>query len=202
MTAMSLIDSTTRSGAGASIFVGTPALRKFPFFRRRGSVALIGVDTAVPTLPFLASGSVGVEQRERLAELLTEAGSAGLFRIVLLHHSPLPDGHARRKRLTDSTELMQMLTTIGAELVIHGHGHEARIDRMTGPTGPLLVSAVPSASNRAVGLAGWNRYSISGHPGHWRLDVETRRTAFEGLTTTSRETLSWDEPKSRASGAD
>jgi 3',5'-cyclic AMP phosphodiesterase CpdA len=174
---------------------------KFPFFRRRGRVALIGVDTAVPTPPFLASGTVGDAQRERLAGLLTEAGSAGLFRIVLLHHSPLPDGHAQRKRLTDATELTQLLTTLGAELVIHGHGHEARIDRLTGPAGPMLVIAVPSASNRTVGQAGWNRYSISGNPGHWRLDVETRRTVFEGLTTTSRGTLSWDEPEGRASTA-
>lgn len=185
-------------GRWREYFRGDTGAAKFPFFRRRGSVALIGVDTAIPTSPFLASGRVGDAQRERLAELLTQAGAAGLFRIVLLHHSPLPDGHTRRKRLSDATEVMRMLTTLGAELVIHGHGHEARIDRIIGPAGPMLVVAVPSASHRTFGLAGWNRYSISGEPGHWQLDVETRRTAVGGLTTTSRETLVWGAPVSPA----
>ncbi len=181
-------------GRWREYFRGDAGAAKFPFFRRRGRVALIGVDTAVPTSPFLASGRVGVAQREQLAALLAQAGAAGLFRVVLLHHSPLPDGHTRRKRLNDASEIMQVLTTLGAELVIHGHGHEARIDRVMGPAGPMLVVAVPSASHRALGLAGWNRYSISGEPGRWRLDVETRRTAAEGLTTTSRETVLWGEP--------
>ena len=35
----------------------------FPFLRRRGPIALMGFDTAVPTAPFLASGRVGDAQR-------------------------------------------------------------------------------------------------------------------------------------------
>ena len=185
-------------GRWREYFRGDSGGTKFPFFRRRGRVALIGVDTAVPTGPFLATGRVGAAQRERLAGALTHAGVAGLFRIVLIHHSPLPDGHSRRKRLSDAVELTDLLRTAGAELVIHGHGHEARVDRLTGPDGPMLVVAVPSASNRAMGLAGWNRYRISGAPGHWQLDVETRRTAPGGFATTALETLTWGEPVSPA----
>ncbi len=38
----------------------------FPFVRRRGPLALIGVSTGVPTAPFLATGWLGTKQ---LAEL-------------------------------------------------------------------------------------------------------------------------------------
>ena len=170
----------------------------FPFVRRRNGIALIGVDTAVPTSPFLASGSVGEAQRNELARMLDETAKAGCFRIVLLHHSPLLDGHVRRKRLTDARDITDALLKHGAELVIHGHGHEERIDRLDGRCGPTLVVAVPSASYRTPGRAGWNQYRVFADGAGWRLEIATRRTAPEGLTTTSTETVTWSAPVSRA----
>src|SRR3546814_8121170 len=38
----------------------------FPYTRIRGQVALVGVNTAVPTPPFLASGRIGADQLSRL----------------------------------------------------------------------------------------------------------------------------------------
>lgn len=179
-------------GLWREYFRGDSGGTEFPFFRRRGLVALIGVDTAVPTAPLLASGRVGDAQCERVAALLTQAGAQGLFRVVLLHHSPLSSGHVRRKRLSDAAAVTRTLISCGAELVIHGHGHEERIDRMTGAGGAMLVVAVPSASHSALGRAGWNQYRITGAPGRWRLEVEMRRTTINGFATTGRETLTWD----------
>src|SRR5262249_15949346 len=42
----------------------------FPFLRRRGSLALIGLSSAVPTAPFMATGRLGAAQLAELAELL------------------------------------------------------------------------------------------------------------------------------------
>jgi 3',5'-cyclic AMP phosphodiesterase CpdA len=179
-------------------FRGDDGSIEFPFVRRRGRVALIGVDTAVPTAPFLASGRIGDAQRARLERILEQTRAAGLFRVVLLHHSPLTDGHSRRKRLGDAAQLTQTLMARGAELVIHGHGHEERIDRLQGADGPTLVVAVPSASYDEPGRAGWNRYRISGETGAWRLDLEARRSSLDGYVTTMRETVSWAETVSRA----
>ena len=179
-------------GLWREYFRGDSGGTDFPFFRRRGRVALIGVDTAIPTAPLLATGRVGGAQRKRVAELLTHAGAEGLFRVVLLHHSPLRSGHVRRKRLSDAAEVTRMLIDSGAELVIHGHGHEERVDRMTGAGGPMLVIAVPSASHSVIGRAGWNQYRITGAPGRWRLDVAMRRSTVTGFATTGRETLTWD----------
>lgn len=179
-------------------FRGDDGRAEFPFVRRRGNVALIGVDSAVPTAPFLASGRIGDAQRARLERVLEQARAAGLFRVVLVHHSPLRDGHSPRKRLRDAAQLTQTLMTRGAELVIHGHGHEERIDRLDGPDGPMLVVAVPSASYDEPGRAGWNQYRISGDAGAWQLDLEARRSSVGGYVTTTRESTSWAETISRA----
>src|SRR5919201_3109351 len=53
----------------------------FPFLRRRGAVALIGVSSAVPCPPFTATGMVGEAQIERLAALLEASGRERLFRV-------------------------------------------------------------------------------------------------------------------------
>ncbi len=185
-------------GLWREYFRGDDGSTGFPFLRRRGPVALIGIDTAVPTAPFLASGRIGDTQRARLAQHLAGARVAKLFRVVLIHHSPLLDGHSRRKRLSDAAALTDTLIAHGAELVIHGHGHTDRIDRLTGRDGPMLVVAVPSASHSEPGRAGWNRYSISGAAGHWQLDVEARRSCVNGFSTTARETLTWGADVSRA----
>src|ERR1700756_5104316 len=42
----------------------------FPFLRRRGPVALIGLSSAVPTPPLMATGTLGRRQREALERML------------------------------------------------------------------------------------------------------------------------------------
>src|SRR5262245_42248323 len=56
-----------------------PAAAPFPFVRLRASVALIGLNSAVPTPPLIASGLAGSEQLARLAEVLDNTRRAGLF---------------------------------------------------------------------------------------------------------------------------
>src|SRR5262245_37272766 len=178
-------------GRWQAYFTGDSRGIEFPYVRRRGAVAVIGVDTAIPTMPFSAGGAVGDVQREKLAHVLRLAGAAGLFRVVLLHHSPLKDGHSARKRLSDADDVTATLCNVGAELVIHGHGHEERIDLLTSRTGPLPVIAVPSASHADPGRAGWNQYRISGAAGAWRLEIETRRSTADGFATDAREIVDW-----------
>ena len=62
----------------------------FPFVRMLGRVAIIGVNSAVPTPPLVASGRVGEEQLARLGTVLERLGRADVFRLVLIHHPPLP----------------------------------------------------------------------------------------------------------------
>src|SRR5580692_10638884 len=50
-------------------------------------VTLIGLSTALPTAPLLATGRLGKRQLARLLEILDQ--THGLFRIALIHHPPL-----------------------------------------------------------------------------------------------------------------
>jgi 3',5'-cyclic AMP phosphodiesterase CpdA len=149
----------------------------FPTLRVRGAIAFIGLSTACPKPPFMASGTVGPVQLEKLPALLDSAAGDGLFRVVYLHHSPIPGEEAWRKHLTDAAELQALLGECGAELVLHGHGHRAYLGELVTRQGPAPVVAVPSAS--ALGLHGadvacYNRYRVERSGRGWCLDIEPR----------------------------
>ncbi len=128
-------------GAGATATV--PA---FPYLRRRREVALIGLSSALPTAPFLASGAIGPAQLGALGPLLAAAESDGLARVVMVHHPPYRGGAKRGRGLRDAAALARVIATHGAELIIHGHNHRAMLAHLPGPHGLVPVVGVPSAS--------------------------------------------------------
>jgi len=60
---------------------GTPPADSFPFVRRVGPLALIGLSSAVPTAPFFASGTLGAAQLSALRDILAQLGGEGAFDI-------------------------------------------------------------------------------------------------------------------------
>ncbi len=118
----------------------------WPYVHRHGSASFIGLKSALPTAPLLASGRLGQAQCERLAGLLAAEREAGQLRILLLHH-PVADGAvSARKALRDRRELRAVLREQGAELVLHGHARNARLDALPGPAGPIPCLCVPSST--------------------------------------------------------
>jgi 3',5'-cyclic AMP phosphodiesterase CpdA len=118
----------------------------WPYVHRHGAVSFIGLKSAQPTAPLLASGSLGQEQCARLARLLAQEGAAGQWRVVLLHH-PVADGAvSARKALADRRVLRSVLGEAGAELILHGHARGARLDALAGPSGPIPCLCVPSST--------------------------------------------------------
>jgi hypothetical protein len=97
--------------------------RAFPFVRMLDEVAIIGVNSAVPTPPLVASGRLGEQQLARLGAMLDRLGRADVFRLVLIHHPPLPGQAKRFRGLEDAARLEAVLSRHGAELVLHGHNH-------------------------------------------------------------------------------
>ena len=91
----------------------------FPFVRQFGRLALIGLNSAVPTPVFWASGRLGRTQLDAAASLLASLGAENVCRTVLIHHPPLPGQTSRRRGLEDAAELVQVLKQHGAELVLH-----------------------------------------------------------------------------------
>jgi 3',5'-cyclic AMP phosphodiesterase CpdA len=163
----------------------------FPSLRIRGDIAFIGLSTACPKPPLMASGTLGREQMQQLPALLKHTAQRGLFRVVYLHHSPVAGQEKWRKRLTDAADIQAQLEQYGAELVLHGHGHRAHHSELHTRDGRLPVIALPSAS--ALGLHGadvaqYNVYEIAPCESGWRVEIESRRynTAtgeFEKLET-------------------
>lgn len=149
--------------------IGDGGAQSFPFLRRRAGVAVIGLCTGFPTLPFVAAGRLGAKQLQRLEEILRETRDD--FRVVLLHHPPVDGGGAIRN-LADHRAFAEILARAGAELVLHGHSHAISRKSTPGPQGPIPVLGICSASS--VGASPRRRaayYLID-------IDVERRRMAI------------------------
>jgi 3',5'-cyclic AMP phosphodiesterase CpdA len=119
----------------------------FPFVRRFGRIALIGVNSAVVTPPLVASGRVGQPQMQRLARVLGDLRRADVVCVVMIHHPPLPGQNRPSKALLDADAFALVLTECGADLVIHGHNHRTmRVDHPTLAGAVTSVIGVASAS--------------------------------------------------------
>ncbi len=143
----------------------------FPSVRRRGPVALISLSTAVPTLPLMATGTLGREQLTALAQVLDQLTAEDVFRVLLVHH-PLRS-KSLMKRLTDSAKLLTLLKQHGVELILHGHDHVHSTMRFAGPNGEIPAIGVPSASALAHGhypAAAYNLFSIEKDNNGWRCE--------------------------------
>jgi 3',5'-cyclic AMP phosphodiesterase CpdA len=127
---------------------GDDGVAAFPYLRRRGAVALIGLSSGVPTAPFVAAGRLGEAQCASLAALLDETGAEGLTRIVMLHHPPHRGGARLLRGLSDAEDFEAVIARCGAELVLHGHNHAQSVHRLKGPRGAAPVVGVASASAR------------------------------------------------------
>ena len=158
----------------------------FPQVRRRGPVALINLCSATAMPPFLATGRLGPEQLNRLSQVLADLAGADVFRVVLLHH-PVAEGIvSRRKALTDAAALREVLQRHGADLVLHGHAHEAVLSAADGPDGPIPMLGASAASATAASVhmaARW--HAVTFEPQTGRMGVVAR--GLDEATGTIRE---------------
>src|SRR5690606_16451795 len=104
----------------------------WPWVARRGEVTYIGLCSALPTAPLLASGRLGAAQLQRLEQVLVEEGEAGRLRVVVLHHPVVDGAVSARKALRDRDVLRAVLRRAGAEMVLHGHARHARLESVAG----------------------------------------------------------------------
>jgi 3',5'-cyclic AMP phosphodiesterase CpdA len=136
----------------------------FPFARKRNGVLLVGVSSAVATLPLYASGRVGEAQRARLAALLDRHDDA--FKVVLIHHPPDTALSRGRRGLTDAPQVREVLAAGCAQLVLHGHTHRPSLTYLDTARGRAAVIGVPSASSDG------SRHPLGGYA---LLDIDTAR---------------------------
>jgi 3',5'-cyclic AMP phosphodiesterase CpdA len=153
----------------------------FPFVRQRGPLALVGLSSAVPTLPLMATGTLGRAQLDTLDRTLGQLSSEQAFRVLLVHHPLHSD--SRIKRLTDSRQLRALLKQHGVELVLHGHDHIHSTMWIEGTDRQIPAIGVPSASalaHRHYPAAAYNLFSIERDGNQWRC-VQTVRGISDDL---------------------
>ncbi len=149
----------------------------YPSLRVRQDIAFIGLTTANPKPPFMATGTAGAEQLGRLPALLDAARARGQFRVIYLHHSPMPGKDKWRKRLTDATQVQAVIANHGAELVLNGHGHRSHYDEIDTVHGKVPLIAIPSASalgRHGNNVASYNCYGVARRETGWQLEVKSR----------------------------
>jgi 3',5'-cyclic AMP phosphodiesterase CpdA len=167
---MALLGSTfapwTTSDGGETVF---------PYLRIRKGVAIIGLSSAVPTGPLMATGKLGRAQLDAFAMLLDWTAARDLARVVLIHHPPLSKGAPPLRGLTDAAAFERVIAKHGAEAVLHGHSHKQ------------LVGALPSRKARTVGGA----VPVLGAPSASAAVHDPRQRAAYHLVRVEREGELW-----------
>ena len=149
----------------------------FPVVRMRDRIALIGVCTAHPNPPHLATGSMGAGQLKRLETILKQTAGRDFFRVIMIHHPPVPGIVRRRKRLTDAPALSSLIGRYGTELILHGHAHETSHTVLRTPAGSTAVVGAPSATSLGRTHGRRARYFIYGilwSEGGWEVNIAER----------------------------
>ena len=150
----------------------------FPSLRRRGGLALIGLDSGVPTAPFVASGELGAAQLAALADLLENGRREGLTRVVFIHHPPHVGGARLLRGLDDAAAFEAIIARHGAELIVHGHNHRPGLAWLSGPSGETPVVGVASASARPGGhrpSAAYHLFAFDGDGAAAKITLRARR---------------------------
>lgn len=161
----------------------------FPFVRRVGPLALIGLNSAIETPPFVAAGRLGAHQIEVAGEMLERLADEDVIRVVLIHHPPLPGLASARRALADAAQFARVLERAGAELVLYGHNHRERLNwhmQAEGAAGvqPIPVIGVPSASaaraHKDEPLGRYNIFTFFEGDGRRRIRYTVRGLATPG----------------------
>lgn len=167
------------------------AVAEFPFLRRRGPLAIIGLSTAAPMPYNSAGGILGAAQLQRLEACLTRLASESLCRVVLIHHPPQASATTARKSLGDAEAFRAVIRRGGADLILHGHTHRAHLDRLETPNGHAAVVGVPSASalpHNGKPAARFHLFRVERAGDGWRIELEVRALApgLDGFRSETR----------------
>ncbi|UQA56072.1 metallophosphoesterase family protein [Polyangium aurulentum] len=138
----------------------------FPFVHLRGPAAIIGLSTAVPRPPLVASGSLKRPQLEALSRLLSHPEVRKRTLVVLQHHpwhNPPSTLKTLLEGLYDARAEHDVLRKVPRGLLLHGHLHRRIHRQMTTDTGHIDTFGATSASlldERTERMAGFNVYEL------------------------------------------
>ncbi|MFO0739008.1 MAG: metallophosphoesterase [Labilithrix sp.] len=143
-------------------------LGRFPVVKLRGPLAIVGLSSAVPRPPLVASGELGMKQIEALARVL-EHDEVKRRTLILAFHHPIHNPSSRMKTLVeglvDADDLADAISGVKTGLLLHGHLHK-RIQRAwETKAGSMMSVGATSASlhhDDEHRMAGFNLYEYDG----------------------------------------
>ncbi|QIE56907.1 metallophosphoesterase [Pikeienuella piscinae] len=170
----------TERDARFAPFIASDRGAGWPWVRRRGPVALIGVSTAIATPLLYAKGAAGLAQIDGLRAHLS--ATRGLCRIVLIHHPPTAMSKPR-KALRDRKAVAAAIAEAGADLVLHGHNHKSQLSWIDAGAIRIPVLGAPSASTppgTGHEPAEWRLITISAEGRGHRIEILRRAVTATG----------------------
>ena len=183
----SFFEKYTRCDLDVAVDIGAG---HFPFVKLRGPAAIIGLSSAVPRPPLVASGKLGRAQLGALDRALAHPEVRRRTPVVLVHH-PVHNPPSRIKTalegLWDARALRDRLAGVPRGLVLHGHLHR-RVRRDV--SGGVVAVGATSASlhhEHEHRMAGFNLYELDDATGAVRtieahvLDEDTGRFSVESI---------------------
>jgi 3',5'-cyclic AMP phosphodiesterase CpdA len=140
--------------------------QRFPYVHLRGPIAVIGLSTALPRLPLVASGALGRAQIAALGRILAHKEVKMRTPVILQHHpihNPTSFAKSTLEGLSDAADEIRALRDVGRGLLLHGHLHR-RVHR-TLPTNRGYIDAVGATSASLLHesderMAGFNVYEV------------------------------------------
>lgn len=155
----------------------SPENTAFPYIRIFDHIALVGLNSGAVFPPLIARGKLGEVQIKHAEEILDNLHKQGYYRIIMIHHPPLPGQNIWRKALKERNAFKDLLERVGAELILHGHNHQDMYHCLDTQTGPAHIFGVPSASASGFGkkpAAGYHIYRLQKIESAWTLQVTKR----------------------------
>jgi 3',5'-cyclic AMP phosphodiesterase CpdA len=172
------------------------SLGRFPVVKLRGPLAIIGMSSAVPRPPLVASGELGPKQIDALARILGHDEVKRRTPLLALHH-PIHNPTSKVKTwvegLVDASELTDAVAHVERGLLLHGHLHNRMQRAFPTRRGSLLAVGATSASlhHEDQGrMAGFNLYEFDGAGG--LLKVEAHILEPKGETFRVDSVATWD----------
>ncbi|MBX3228198.1 MAG: metallophosphoesterase [Labilithrix sp.] len=143
-------------------------LGRFPVVKLRGPLAIIGLSSAVPRPPLVASGELGQKQIEALARVLAHDEVKRRTPVLAFHH-PIHNPPSRVKTLVeglvDASDLGDAIAHVKRGLLLHGHLHR-RVQRAWETKAGALQSVIATSASLhhedEHRMAGFNLYSFNG----------------------------------------
>ncbi len=139
----------------------------YPVVKLRGPVAIVGLATGVPRLPFVAAGEVGTVQLRALEWVLRQPEVASRTLVLLTHHpiaEPAGALHAWLEGLRDADDLRRVIDRCPRGLALHGHLHRRMLRIVRTGAGEIWSIGATSASlvhSAGTRMAAYNVYEIN-----------------------------------------